>query len=457
MKKNFDYDFFVIGAGSGGTRAARMAASKGIKTGIAEASRAGGTCVIRGCVPKKIYAYAAMLKDYFEIAPAYGYDMPQNPIFNWEILQNNKDNEIQRLEGIYQKLLMNSGCDFIQDHASFKSEHEIYLKHSKKIVTANKILIATGAAPRPLEINGQSIGFNSDDIFNFKTLPKKTLIYGSGYIAVEFAGILNALGTEVTIAYRSNHLLKNFDHDVSQRLENIYLSKNIRLIPNTPLDSIKIDHNQIIVQDNQEILKFDTIFNTIGRIPNIHNLGLEQANINVNPNGSIITNDDFSTNIENIYAIGDVSNKINLTPVAIQEAMCLTQNLFDTHPAKMDYDLIPTAVFSNPEIGTVGLTEKQAIEKEYTYQIFESDFRPLKYSITDKQIRNYMKVIVDQKTDIVIGVHLIGPESAEMIQLVGIAVKAKLTKKQFDDTMAVHPTSAEELVTMRTPKTDKAS
>ncbi|MFT6084479.1 MAG: glutathione reductase (NADPH), partial [Alphaproteobacteria bacterium] len=348
MKTTFDYDFFVIGAGSGGTRAARMAASKGIKTGIAEASRAGGTCVIRGCVPKKLYSYAAHFNDDFDTARFYGYDVPKNIAFDWTKLQENKNKEIARLEGIYQKLLKNSGVTFIEDTASFLSPHEILLKNTNKVITANKILIATGAKPRPLQIDGIETGFNSDDIFGFDTLPKEILIYGAGYIAVEFAGILHGLGVKVTLAYRSSHLLKNFDHDLSKKLEAVYLNKGITLIPNTPLDQLSLDNGSVIVPHGDKHLKFDTVFNTIGRVPNINGLNLDVIGVDTDKNGTIITNHNFATSIDTIFAIGDVANHANLTPVAIQEAMCLTQTLFDAPPQQMDYETIPTAVFSNP-------------------------------------------------------------------------------------------------------------
>jgi glutathione reductase (NADPH) len=451
MSHHFDYDFFVIGAGSGGTRAARMAATKGIKTAIAEEYRAGGTCVIRGCVPKKLYSYASHFSDEFDIARFYGHDVPNTIPFDWKILQKNKNTEIARLEGIYQNLLKNSGVDFISDSASFVSNHEILLKNGNKIITAKNILIATGGTPRPLKIDNKVVGITSNDIFNLEALPERILIYGSGYIAVEFAGILHGLGVNVTIAYRGDRLLKEFDHDLSDKLTQEYISKGITLIPNTALDTLSLDGNCVTLVHDNQLLKFSTILNTIGRIPNSDTLNLNAIGIKTAENGKIITNENFATNINNIFAIGDVANTVNLTPVAIAEAMCLTQTLFTDTPKIMDYDTIATAVFSNPEIGTVGFSEQQAIEKGYSIKIFESSFRQLKYSVTDKQTRHFMKLIVDNHTDIVLGVHLLGSDSAELIQLMGVIVKAKLTKRQLDDTMAVHPTLAEELVTMRTP------
>ncbi len=451
MSTRFDYDFFVIGAGSGGTRAARMAATKGVKTAIAEEYRAGGTCVIRGCVPKKIYSYASHFHDEFDVARFYGHNIPDTISFDWSILQKNKNSEISRLEGIYQNLLKNSGVDFIADSASFISNHEILLKNSNKIITAQNILIATGGKPRPLKIKDTEIGITSDDIFNLETLPDKILIYGSSYIAVEFAGILHGLGVDVTIAYRGERLLKEFDHDLSEKLTQEYLSIGITLIPNTPLENLSIKGNTVSVYHNHKKLEFTHILNTIGRIPNSNNLNLTNIGIQTDDTGRIITDEKFTTNVDNIYAIGDVSNKVNLTPVAIAEAMCLTQTLFTDAPKIMDYNLIPTAVFSNPEIGTVGLSEQQAITQGYRIKIFESHFRPLKYVMTKKQTRHFMKLIVDNHTDIILGVHLFGSDSAELIQLMGVIVKAKLTKQHLDDTMAVHPTIAEELVTMRTP------
>lgn len=451
MSDTFDYDFFVIGAGSGGTRAARMAASYGAKTAIAEAYRAGGTCVIQGCVPKKLYTYAANFKDEFDISQFYGYQTPENIPFDWSILQKNKNTEITRLENIYQNLLKNSGVTFFSDTACFLSNHEILLKNSNKIITAKNILIATGAKPRPLIVNNTEVGLTSNDIFKLETLPKNILIYGSGYIAVEFAGILHNLGVAVTMAYRSETILSQFDTDLSNRLTQEYISKGIKLIPNTSLDRLCFNGKTVTIDYNNEVLIFDTLLNTIGRIPNIDGLNLDKIGIKTDNEGRVITDSKFSTHIKNIYAIGDVGNKINLTPVAIQEAMCLTQTLFTDTPKIMDYNHIPTAVFSSPEIGTIGLTEEQALTQGYTVKIFESDFRPMKYSLTNKKTRSYIKIIIDNKSDKILGVHLFGYDSAEMIQLIGVAVKAGLTKKDLDNTMAVHPTIAEEIVTMRTP------
>ena len=451
MAIQYDYDFFVIGAGSGGTRAARMAASYGKKTAIAEEYRAGGTCVIRGCVPKKLYANASHFGDEFDIARFYGYDVPNNIPFNWSVLQKNKNTEIARLENIYQNLLKNSGVEFFADVACFISEHEILLKNSNRIITAEKILIATGAKPRSLLIDNVDIGINSNDIFNLDSLPTEILIYGAGYIAVEFAGILHGLGVDVTIAFRGNCLLKEFDSGLVDRLTATYFSRGIKLLPHTPLENISVHNGIISVKDADKTYSFKHLLNTIGRIPNSNHLNLEKIGVQTDDNGRIITDNHFATSVKNIFAIGDVANTINLTPVAIQEAMCLTQTLFTKTPKAINYNHIPTAVFSNPEIGTVGLTEKQATESGYACKIFESDFRSLKYSITDKQTRNFMKLIIDNKTDIILGVHLFGDLSAELIQLMGITVTAGLTKQDLDNTMAVHPTISEELVTMRTP------
>jgi glutathione reductase (NADPH) len=445
----FDYDFFVIGAGSGGTRAARMAASYGQKTAIAEEYRAGGTCVIRGCVPKKLYANASHFRHEFDVARSYGHDVPDNIPFDWSVLQKNKNTEISRLENIYQNLLKNSGVEFFADNASFVSEHEILLKNSNKIITAKNILIATGAKPRPLVIDGEHIGINSNDIFNLDSLPNTILIYGAGYIAVEFAGILQGLGVDVTIAFRGDTLLKEFDSGLIEKLTAEYLAKGIKLFPNTPLESLTVKNNNVTINKDAKTYSFDTLLNTIGRIPNSSHLNLNAIGIKTDDNGKIITDTHFATNIKHIFAIGDVANSVNLTPVAIQEAMCLTQSLFTQTPRQMNYNTIATAVFSSPEIGTVGLSEHQAIQKGHTCKIFESSFRSLKYSITDKQTRHFMKLIIDDKTDKILGVHLFGDMSAELIQLLGIAVTAGLTKQDLDNTMAVHPTIAEELVTMR--------
>lgn len=451
MRDNFDYDLFVIGAGSAGVRTARMVAETGKKVAIAEEFRSGGACVIRGCVPKKLYAYASRFRDDFHIARSFGFEAPVID-FNWNILRDNKEKEITRLEHIYETRLKDAGVTLFKSRAVLEGKHEIRLLAEDKIVTAKNIVIAVGGVPRPLHHNGHSIGMTSDEIFDLPALPDKIFIYGGGYIGVEFASIFHGLGVDVTIGYRGDKILGGFDNDIRHCLIEEYLGKGITLIPFFTKEKMTIQSGGVLsFTHDGKTQEFKHILNASGRIPKTQDLGLEKAGIETDKNGTIIVDKYSKTTADSVYAVGDVTNRLTLTPVAIEEAMCLVQTLCYDNPTAPDYENVPTAIFTTPEIGSVGLSEDKAIAAGYAIDIYESRFRTMKYSLSDKTTKNYMKMIVDKKTNIVLGVHIFGNDSAEIIQCIGIAIKAKLTKEHFDATMAVHPSIAEELVTMRTP------
>ena len=450
MRDDFDYDLFVIGAGSGGVRTARMVAETGRKVAIAEEFRSGGACVIRGCVPKKLYAYASRFRDDYYVARSFGFDAPIIN-FNWNILRDNKEKEITRLEHIYETRLKEAGVTLFKSRAVLEGSNSIRLLAEDKIITAKNIVIAVGGVPRPLETHGHSIGMTSDEIFDMPALPDKIFIYGGGYIGVEFASIFHGLGVDVTIGYRGDKILGGFDDDIRNSLIEEYLSSGIKLIPFFTTDKMTVQDGVLSFIHDGKPQEFKYILNASGRIPNTKDLGLEKAGVKTDKNGTIIVDKYSKTTTDSIYAVGDVTNRLTLTPVAIEEAMCLVQTLCHNNPVAPDYENVPTAVFTTPEIGSVGFCEDKAIAAGYSIDIYESRFRTMKYSLSDKSTKNYMKMIVDKETDVVLGVHIFGNDSAEIIQCIGIAIKARLTKKQFDATMAVHPSIAEELVTMRKP------
>ncbi|MEM6603800.1 MAG: glutathione-disulfide reductase [Pseudomonadota bacterium] len=446
------FDYFVIGGGSGGVRFARMAAATGARVGIAEEYRYGGTCVIRGCVPKKLYVYASRFKENFALAESFGWSLGSAD-FNWATLRDNKEKEITRLEGIYYKLLAGSDVHIFNDRASVSGMNKIKLEGSGQEVEADKVIIATGGWPRPLEVNGQMIGMTSNEIFDLKELPEKLFIYGAGYIALEFASIFNGLGVDVTVGFRGDMILRGFDQQIRERLTEEFTRKNIKLIPKLQLDDLQFKDNKLMIQTpsgmQAAVQEFFSILNATGRVPNTDRLGLEEVGVILDKNKAIQVDKYSKTNLDWVYALGDVTNRMNLTPVAIEEAMCLVDTLCHNKPRPMAYENIATAVFTTPEIGTIGISEDIAQEKGFMVDIYESQFRPMKNTLSDKAFKMYMKLIVDTATDKVIGVHILGPDAGEMIQSVAIAVKAGLTKADFDATMAVHPTAGEEFVTLR--------
>ena len=448
---SYDYDYFVIGAGSGGVRSARIASGHGAKVGIAEGWHYGGTCVNIGCVPKKLFAYASDYGPAFEDARGFGWSA-ENIRFNWKTLTENKDREISRLNGIYKNLLKNTGVTAYDGMASFKDAHTVIVNGEE--ITADKILIATGGTPRKPSYDGAEHVIVSDDAFYLDDLPEHVVIEGGGYIAVEFAHIFHGLGAKVTIIYRGEQILRGFDGDIRGFLTEEMEKQGINVILKTNITKIaqNSDKKAVFTDKNGEI-ECDLILSAIGRVPLSQSLNLSNAKIDAKPNGQIIVNDDYQTNIDNIYAVGDVTDRLNLTPVALAEGHVLADRLFNNQPERsVSYDNIATAVFSNPPIGTVGLSEDEALAKGHAITIFKSTFKPMRHTMSGRDEKTFMKLIVDTKTDKVLGVHMCGADAPEILQGIGIAIIAGATKADFDRTIGIHPTTAEEFVTMRTPE-----
>jgi glutathione reductase (NADPH) len=448
----FDVDLFVIGGGSGGVRAARIAAGYGARVMIAEEYRMGGTCVIRGCVPKKLLVMASHVHQEIEDAAGFGWTIPQ-PTFDWPTLIANKDQEIARLEAAYTSNVGKSGARIVKTRAVLEDAHTIRLG-TGEIVRAKMVLIATGGAPN----HGQAIPgiehvISSNEAFHLAALPKRILIQGGGYIALEFAGIFAGLGSDVTVVYRGDNILRGFDEDVRSHLRAEMEKAGITNL--TGCTVTKVDkHGREFTShlSNGSSIASDQVMFAIGRHPNVAGLGLEKAGVAINPNNGGITVDGFSrTSVPNIFAIGDVTHRVNLTPVAIREGHAFADTQFGKRSVQVDHADIPTAVFSQPEVGTVGLTEAEARAQFSHVDIYKADFRPMKATMSGRDTRILMKLVVDGTSDRVLGCHIVGDGAAEIVQVVGIAVKMKATKADFDATMALHPTAAEELVTMRTP------
>ncbi|WP_114010476.1 glutathione-disulfide reductase [Cohaesibacter intestini] len=448
----FDYDLFVIGAGSGGVRAARMAATYGAKVAIAEEYRVGGTCVIRGCVPKKLMVYASKFSHEFEDAAGFGWTVGESQ-FDWNTLIANKDAEIDRLNGLYIKNLERHNVEIIQSRAELEAPHRIRLTGEDRSVTARTILIATGGVPNlPLDLPGVEHLITSNEVFHLDEQPKRVLITGGGYIALEFAGIFNGLGTETTVLYRGEEILRGFDDDVRATLHEEMEKRGVRIVLHDVLTSVEKKADGLHVTTKQgETMVVDQILSGIGRSPYTKGLGLETVGVELDSKGAIKVDAQNRTNVDHIYAVGDVTNRVNLTPVAIREGAALAETLFNDNPTIVDYENIPTAVFTQPEIGTVGMTEAEAIATHDNLDIYLAKFRPMKNTLAGNDEKMLMKLIVDADSDKVLGCHILGPDSGEMSQLLGIAIKMGATKANFDATMAVHPTASEELVTMKEP------
>ncbi len=448
---SYDFDLFVIGAGSGGVRAARFAASFGARVAVAESRYLGGTCVNVGCVPKKLMVYAAHYQDEFKLSRSFGWDVEAKS-FDWNTLITNKNTEIERLNGIYEKLLVNSGVHLLNGHAKIVDAHTVDVDGQQ--YSAKHILVAVGGWPQVPDIPGREYATDSNQVFFLKEQPKRVLVIGGGYIAVEFASVFHGLGSQTQLAYRGDLFLRGFDHDVREHLHQELLKKDMTLRFNCDVQRIdKQEDNSLLITFNDgQTSEVDCIFYATGRRPMLDNLGLENVNIKLNKDGFIAVDEQYQTSESSILAIGDVTGRVQLTPVALAEGMAVARRLFrqeDYRP--VDYDLIPTAVFSLPNIATVGLSEEQARADGYTVQIFKSSFRPMKLSLSDQQERIFMKLIVDQATDRVLGCHMVGPDAGELMQGIAVALKAGATKRVFDDTIGIHPTAAEEFVTMRTP------
>ena len=443
----YDYDLFVIGAGSGGVRASRFAANFGAKVAVAEDRYMGGTCVNVGCIPKKLFVYASHYSHDFDDAAAYGWTVGDRS-FDWKTLRDNKDKEINRLNGIYRNLLGNAGVEIFEARATVVDPHTVEVDGKK--VTAEYILVATGGWPVVPDIEGKEHAITSNEFFHLEKWPKRVIVVGGGYIAVELTGIFHSLGVEVTQLYRGPHFLRGFDDDIRFFLANEMRKQGVDLRFNTNIARIEKEKDCLCADlDDGKELRADAILYATGRAPNTKGLGLEKAGVELDKVGAVKVDDAFRTNVPSIYAIGDVIDRMQLTPVALAEGMVVANALFNKKAGKMDYENIPTAVFSQPSVGTVGLTEAQAREKYGKIDRYISDFKALKHTLTGRDERTLMKLIVDPKTDRVVGAHMVGPEAGEIIQGIAIAMKCGATKAQFDATIGIHPTAAEEFVTMR--------
>ena len=449
-----EVDLFVIGAGSGGVRAARISSGYGARVMIAEEYRVGGTCVIRGCVPKKLLVYASRFAEEFEDAAGYGWTVPK-PKFDWPTLIANKDREIDRLEAAYTSNLERSKVSIVKSRAVLVDQHTVRLTATGQTVRAKHILIATGGSPSlGKDIEGHDHVISSNESFHLKELPKRIVIQGGGYIAVEFAGIFNGLGSEVTLVYRGDNILRGFDEDVRNHLRAEMEKRGIKIITKRIVEGIeKVDHGLCVELSDHENIVADKVMFATGRRPNVKGLGIEAAGVKLDEKGAIAVNEFSQTNVPHIYAVGDVTDRVALTPVAIREGHAFADSVFGGKPTPVDHANVPTAVFSEPECGVIGLTEAQACEKLAKVDIYKTTFRPMKATLSGRDTRTFMKLVIDGLTDRVVGAHIVGPDAGEMIQLIGIAVRVRATKADFDATMAVHPTAAEELVTMRTKTT----
>lgn len=447
---SFDYDLFVIGAGSGGVRAARVAAGEtGAKVGLAEEDRYGGTCVIRGCVPKKLMVFASGYPRMVDEAQSYGWSIQHGP-FDWPMFRGKLEAELDRLEAIYRKLLANSGVDSFDARATVVDAHTVQLS-TGETKTAKHILIATGGHPMVPDVPGADLAITSNEIFHLETLPKSILIVGGGFIACEFACIMNGLGVKVTQYYRGVQVLRGFDDEARDLVAAEMRENGIDICTDTNVVDLKPHADGILVLGtNGDEKVFDQVIYATGRDPNTAGLGLKEVGVKLGRRGEILVDQYSQTAVPSIYAIGDVTNRINLTPVAIREAMVFVQTVFRGDPTPVDHELVASAVFTQPELGSVGLSEEAAREQE-PIEVYATSFKPMQSSFAGKPDRVLMKLVVSQKTRKVLGCHIVAPAAGEMIQLAAIAIKMGATKEDFDRTVAVHPTMSEEIVTMRSP------
>jgi glutathione reductase (NADPH) len=447
--KPFDFDLFVIGAGSGGVRAARIAASHGARVGICEESRVGGTCVIRGCVPKKLLVYASHFAEDFEDARGFGWETgPAN--FSWTKLIRAKDAEINRLNAVYLRLLSESGVKLYQARGSFLDPHT--LRVGDETVTAERILIATGGTPWTPAIPGIEHAITSNEAFDLEELPGRVAIVGGGFIACEFAGIFNGLGSKVTQLYRGDAVLRGFDHDVRRVVGAELAKKGIDLRLEADVTSIEKTASGLkLALTGGDTLEVDQVMYATGRVPLVRHLGLREIGLDVKADGRIEVDDYSQTNIGHIFAVGDVTSRVNLTPVAIYEGHSFADSVFGGRDRPVNHEFIPSAVFSQPPVGTVGFTEENAISHFGPIDVYLSEFRPMKYTLAGRDENTLMKLIVEREGQKVVGIHIVGPDAPEIVQGFAIAVKSGLTKEHFDGTIGIHPTAAEELVTMRNP------
>ena len=457
----YDYDLYVIGGGSGGVRAARMAAATGARVGLAEEWRMGGTCVIRGCIPKKLFVYASQFSESFVDAKGYGWTVGETR-FDWPTLIANKDKEIARLEGLYTKNVLAAGVTIHQDRAVFEDPHTLLLLNSGKRVTAEKILIATGNRPtREMGtthvIPGGNLCITSDEAFHLDRLPGRILIAGGGYIALEFAHIFHGLGSHVSVVYRGEKPLRGFDEDLRDALVASMQARGLEVLLGCEFTKVEKRGESLHAETNKgAVIEADQIMLAIGRLPNTLALHVEKAGVELGKKGEVKVDDYSRTSAPHIYAVGDVTDRLQLTPVAIHEAMCFVETAFKNNPTKPDHLHVPSAVFTTPELATVGLSEEKALLRGHSVDVYKSSFRPLLHTMSGREVRSMMKLVVDAKTGRVLGCHMFGDHAAEIVQLAAVALRVGATKKDFDTTIALHPTAAEELVTMRSKSYSRA-
>ena len=452
---HFDYDLFVIGGGSAGVRASRMAAMTGARVALAEESRMGGTCVIRGCIPKKLLVYASQFPENFLDAPGYGWTIGENK-FDWPTLIANKDREIARLEGLYTKNVEAAGVTILHDRAIFEDAHTLRLVNENRTVTAEKILIATGNRPtREMGtshvIPGGQLCITSNEAFHLKELPRRILIAGGGYIALEFAHIFHGLGSHVSLVYRGDKPLRGFDGDMRDALCESMKARGLDVLLGCEFTKVEKRGDCLHAETNKgAVIECDQIMLAIGRQPNTDMLHVEKAGVQLGKRGEIKVDDYSRTSAPHIWAIGDVTDRVQLTPVALHEAMCFVETVFKNNPTAPDHVHVPSAVFTTPELATIGLSEEKALAQGHAIDVYKSSFRPLLYTLGGRPIRSTMKLVVDSGTGKILGCHMFGDHAAEIIQLAAVALRMGATKADFDSTIALHPTAAEELVTMRT-------
>lgn len=445
----YDFDLFVIGAGSGGVRASRTAAGFGARVAVAEASRLGGTCVNLGCVPKKLMVYASSYSAAIEDAAGFGWTVPA-PSFDWSTLIANKDREIARLNSAYRNLLEGAGVRIIEGRARLRARHTVEVDGAT--FTADKILIATGGRPFKTPIPGSGLGITSDEVFHLERQPQKIVITGGGYIAIEFASIFNGLGTEVVLTYRGPLFLRGFDDDVRTALAEELRKRGIELRFETTIERLdRTDRGVAATFNTGDVVEADLMMCATGRVPNTAGLGLEEIGVELDARGAVVVDHFFESSLPGIYALGDVIDRINLTPVALAEGEAVANTLFNDTPSTVDYNGVPTAVFSQPSVGTVGLTEAAARAAGHDVVVFRSAFKPMLHTLSGRDERTLMKLVVDRPSERVLGAHMVGPDAGEIIQGMAVALKAGATKSTFDATIGIHPTAAEEFVTMRAP------
>lgn len=445
----YDFDLFTIGAGSGGVAGSRRAGGYGAKVAMCEESRVGGTCVLRGCVPKKLLMYGSMFATAFEDAAGFGWSV-DNASVDWTRLVARKDEELERLEGVYHRMLRDAEVEVVDGRGVIVDPHTVEV--AGKRYTAERILVATGGWPKLPKIHGIEHVITSNEALDLKELPKRMVIVGAGYIGVEFAGIFNAAGVDVTMLVRSDGILRGFDQDIRGSLRAEMERRGITVSCETAVHSIEKENGELSIRlAHEEMLDTDVVMYATGRAPNTRNIGLEEVGVELGQNGAIVVDDHARTSVDSIYAIGDVTDRLNLTPVAIAEGRALAETWFNMNPMTVSHQNVPTAVFSQPQVGTVGLTEEQARHRHEHVDIYRVKFRSMKHTLSGRGERTLMKLIVNREDDRVLGCHMVGEDAAEIVQGLGIALQCGATKSQFDATMGIHPTAAEEFTTMREP------